>query len=163
MKTLFAALALSFLATVSAKAADMTFPSDDPVATISVPDEWKPEETETGMQAFSPDNAISIYFDVADAKTSDKVIDDAIAFLQKNGVKITDAKPTQTDGKANGIDITAYDFDGTDADGPVSVGLAVLSPKPGKLLVVTYWGSKGDEDSHAGEVNGIIQSIKPAG
>lgn len=163
MKTWLLALAFSALATVSARAADLTFPSDDPVATISVPDSWKPEETETGMQAMSPDDAISIYIDVADATTSDKVIDDAVAFLEKNGVTIADTKPTETNGKANGIDMTAYDFEGTDADGPVSIGLAVLSPKPGKLLVVTYWGTKGDEDAHSAEVRDMIQSIKPAG
>ncbi|MBP0685903.1 hypothetical protein J8J21_22925, partial [Mycobacterium tuberculosis] len=72
-------------------AATLTFPSEAPVASITIPNSWGPKETEGGIDATSDDSAIYLSVDVADAKTSDKVISDAIDFLTENGVKIDDS------------------------------------------------------------------------
>jgi hypothetical protein len=162
MKTmLYAALMSALFSTVS-YAATLDFPSDAPIASIAIPDDWGPTETETGIEATSADSAIYISIDVADAKTSDKVIDDAVAFLEKNGVKIDAATQKTSDEKINGMDMSNFDWTGTDNDGAVNIGLSVLSPKPGKLLVITYWGSKGTQEKHGPELMSIIQSLKPA-
>ncbi len=60
------------------------------------------------------------------------------------------------------MDMTNFDWTGTDSDGDVDVSLSLLSPKPGKLLVVTYWGSKDTEQKHAHELQAIANSMKPA-
>ena len=86
-KTIAAAVIAAFLPAVS-YAATLNFPSEAPIASITIPDTWGPKETETGIDATSDDEAIYISIDVADSETSDKVVEDAIAFLEKNGVKI---------------------------------------------------------------------------
>jgi hypothetical protein len=166
VKKIFAVtFALSLLSPFSSFAASTTmlFPSDAPVASISIPDNWEPEETDTGIQATSEDSAIYLSIDVADEKTSDKVIDDAVAFLEGNGVKIDASTQKQSEDKFNGMSMANFDWSGTDKDGPVSVGLSVVSPKPGKLLVITYWGTKGEQEKHGPELLAIINSLHPAG
>jgi hypothetical protein len=161
MKTLLAAALLAISFSTVSHATTLNFPSDEPIATIAIPDSWKPKETETGIDATSDDDAIYISVDIADAKTSDKVIDDAVAFLEKNGVKIDGSTQKQSDEKLNGMDMSNFDWTGTDNDGDVNIGLSIVSPKEGKLLVITYWGSKGTQEKHAAELTSIITSLKP--
>jgi hypothetical protein len=163
MKPVFAVAVISLMLSSVAHAETLTFPSETPIAQITIPDSWSPAETESGVEATSDDSAIYLSVDVADEKTRDKVIEDAIAFLQQNGVKIDGASQKQSDEKINGMDMTNFDWTGTDADGPVDVSLSLLSPKPGKLLLITYWGSKATQEKHARELLEIAHSIKPAG
>lgn len=161
MKTLIAAAVTTLLLATASHAETLKFPSDKPIATITIPDAWGPTETESGIEATSPDAAVYISIDIADAKTSDKVIDDAIEFLQKNGVKIDGSTQKQKDQKVNGMDMTNFNWSGTDAEGPVDVSLGLIAPTADKLLVITYWGSKGKQEAHGDELAGIITSLKP--
>jgi hypothetical protein len=162
MKSLVAAALLILSSSAMSEAATLKFPSEAPIASITIPDSWGPKETETGVDATSDDSAIYISVDIADAKTSDKVIDDAVTFLQKNGVKIDGSTQKQSDEKINGMDMTNFDWTGTDSDGDVDVSLSLLSPRADKLLVITYWGSKDTEKKHANELQAIANSLKPA-
>jgi len=140
-----------------------TFPSEAPVASVTIPDSWKPKETESGIDANSPDAAIYFALDVATGDNVEKVIGDAVDFLDKNGVKI-DASTRKDDdsNEINGMKLSILNWQGTDADGAVNINLGVLSPAPNKILVLTYWGSKEDQAKHEKEVLGIIGSIQPA-
>jgi hypothetical protein len=162
MKILLAGVVLAALLPGIGQAKTLEFPSDAPIAEIAIPDAWNPEETDTGIQATSEDSAIYLSIDIADEKTTDKVIDDAIAFLEKNGVKIDGSTQKKSDEQINGMDMTNFDWTGKDDDGAVNVGLSLLSPKAGKLLVITYWGSQGTQEAHASELQGIISSLKAA-
>jgi len=158
-KLLLATLIAAFLPAAS-YAATLKFPSDEPVASITIPDSWGPKETETGVDATSDDSAIYLSIDVADAKTTDKVIDDAIAFLKKNGVKIDGSTQKKSEETVNGMSMSNFDWDGTDSDGGVNVGLSLVAPTEDKLLVITYWGSKGTQEKHGPELDSIINSLK---
>src|SRR4051812_4981741 len=158
-KTLFAAAVMLALIPASSFAGTLKFPSDGPIAQITIPDSWGPEETESGIQATSDDSAIYLSVDIANEKTSDKVIDDAIEFLQSNGVKIDEKTQKQSEDTINGMKMTNLDWSGTDKDGPASIGLSFVSPKSGKLLVITYWGTKGEQEKHGKELMAIINSL----
>lgn len=146
-----------------AQAETLTFPSEAPVATITIPDSWGPQETESGVEATSDDAAVYLSADVADAASIEKVTTEAIEFLGKNGVIIDPSTVKETPvEKFNGMDMTTIDWDGKDADGPVSVGLAFFQTSEDKALVVTYWGTKADEDKHSDDLAAILMSIKPA-
>lgn len=164
MKKMLAAAALATMLIPCASFAEtLKFPSEKPIAQITIPDSWGPEETETGIQATSDDSAIYLSIDIADEKTSDKVISDAIDFLQQNGVSIDEKSQKESDDTVNGMKMSNLDWSGKDKDGPVNIGLSFLSPKPGKLLVVTYWGTKGEQEKHGPELLAIIQSLKASG
>jgi len=163
MKKLLLAAAFATMLLPSASfAATLLFPDSDPVAQITIPDSWEPEDTDYGIQANSDDDAIYIAIDVADDKTTEKVITDAFTFLQNNGVTVDTATQKQSEDALNGMKMVNFDWSGKDKDGDVSIGISLVAAKPGKLLVITYWGTKGEQEKHAQELMGIITSLKPA-
>lgn len=157
-----AAFAATALVGLAAEAATLNFPSDDPVAAITIPDDWGPKETESGIDATSADEAVYLAIDVADAENVEEVVTDAITYLSGAGVTVDTATQKEGTAEFNGLKASTIEWEGTDKDGPVTIGLAFTSPKEGKLLVLTYWGSKGDQDAHGAEIAAILGSIKPA-
>ncbi|MBB3571930.1 hypothetical protein FHX05_006081, partial [Rhizobium sp. BK491] len=96
MKKIFA-LALFVLASpFGAQAATLTFPGDKPVASITIPDSWKPEETDGGVQGTSDDSAVYLSVEVANGKSMEKVVTGAIDFLAKNKVTIDPSTQKET-------------------------------------------------------------------
>lgn len=163
MKKLFAAAAMAaFMFPAVSFAKTLSFPSDKPVASITIPDSWGPEETDTGIQATSDDEAIYISVDVANAEDAGKAVDEAIKFLDKNGVKVDEASQKQSENAINGMKMTNFEWSGKDNDGDVSIALTVLSPSPDKILLVTYWGTKSEQEKHTQTLIEIISSLKPA-
>lgn len=148
---------------LQAHAATLLFPSEAPIASITIPDAWEPKETDAGVDATSEDGAVYFSADIANLESIEKVTSDAVDFLQENGVTIDgkSAKETPVE-EINGLKMTTIDWDGKDKDGPVSIGLAFIQLSDTKALVATYWGSKTDEDKHSDDVVKILASIKPA-
>ena len=145
-----------------AQAETLTFPSDAPVASATFPDTWKAAENDTGIEAFSPDDAVTFYIDVSDTASSEKVMQDGINFLKENGVTIDPDSVKESSGSINGMELQTLDWDGKDAGGDASIGMAFLQPSPEKMLIITYWGTKGEEDKYTADLGAIMQSIKPA-
>ncbi|MCJ9753070.1 histidine kinase [Neorhizobium sp. BETTINA12A] len=163
MKKILAAAALATMLLPSASfAATVLFPSAAPVAQITIPDAWNPEETDSGIQASSDDGAIYLSIDVASAETTDKVIEDVFSFLGENGVTVDPATQKQSEDTFNGMKMINLDWSGKDKDGAVSIGVSLVAPKPDKLLVITYWGTKGEQEKHGPELVALISSLKPA-
>lgn len=164
-KTLVIALLASVLPLMAqtALAETMKFPSDAPVAVITIPDSWSPQETDSGIEAESEDSAVYLSVDVADMDAIEKVTTDAVVYLQKNGVVIDEKTQKETPvTDMNGMKLSTIEWDAQDNDGPVSVGLVFIATSPSKALVMTYWGSKGDEDKHGNALAEILASVKPA-
>jgi hypothetical protein len=163
MKTLLAAIALAAIfAPASSFAETLKFPSEAPIAEITIPDSWSPEETDSGIQATSDDEAIYLAIDIANEKTSDKVIDDAFQFLKDNGVNVNGSTQKRSEDTVNGLAMLNFDWNGTDKDGPVNIGLSMVPVRADRMLVITYWGEKGKQETHADELLAIINSLKAA-
>ena len=160
-KLITAALFAAFLPAAS-YAATMEFPSDEPVASITIPDSWGPKETDSGIEANAGDDAIYLSIDVSDEDGTQYVIDGCFYFLKKSGVTVDLATQKESNGELNGMKATSLDWDGKDNDGDVSISLTFVSPKPGKILVITYWGTKGMQEQHGPELQAMITSLKAA-
>jgi hypothetical protein len=162
MKKLLVASVFAIAMPFAASAAELTFPSDAPVASITIPDSWGPKETETGVDATSEDGAVYFSIDVADAASSDKTTEIAIDFLTKNGVKI-DPQSLKESGETdvNGLKISSLDYEGTDESGPVDVSIGFAAAGD-KVLIFTYWGSKDTQAEHQQELGEMLASLKPA-
>jgi hypothetical protein len=161
-KILAAAVLATTLLSSPSFAATLLFPSAAPVAQITIPDAWNPEETDSGIQANSDDDAIYLSIDVATSETTDKVIEDVFSFLDENGVTVDPATQKQSEDTFNGMKMINLDWSGKDKDGAVSIGVSLVAPKPDKLLVITYWGTKGEQEKHGPELVALINSLKPA-
>lgn len=160
-KALLAALVLA-LAPVASQAATLNFPSDAPVAAITIPDDWKPEETESGIQAQSPDDAIYLSIDVAGSDNVEQVIADTFKYLEEQKVTVDPATQKETDATVNGMPVKNFEWSGKDETGDASIAVALVQPSPDHMLVLTYWGTPGEQDKHGEAIVGILSSLKPA-
>lgn len=163
MKKFLATTAILLITASASLAGSFTFPSDEPAATVDIPDSWKPSETDYGVEATSPDEGTYISFDVAGAEDMEQVISDVFAFLEENGVTPDPASQTESKGEQNGMAYQTLSWKGTDKEGPVTIGVGVVTLSPEKIAIVTYWASAETEEANNAEVNKILESIKPAG
>lgn len=157
----YATLAL-LLTTGSVHAGEIRFPSDGPVASLTFPDGWGEKETDTGIDATSPDESIYLAIDVSNPKNTNDTVADTVAWLKGLGVTVDPDSAKESKGTLNGMEAVNVDWDGTDKDGPVSISLAAIAVNPEKVLVVTYWGTKGEQEKNAEAMNSIVNSLKPA-
>ncbi len=96
MNKFLAATAILLITATSSFAGSFTFPADEPAATVEIPDDWQPTETDYGVEGNSPDAGTYISFDVAGAEDMDQVMTDVFAFLEENGVKPDPASQHET-------------------------------------------------------------------
>ena len=162
MNKLLAATAILLITASSSLAGSISFPSDEPVASVEIPDDWQPTETDYGIEANSPDAGTYISFDLAGAEDMDQVMSDVFAFLEENGVVPDPASQTESKGEQNGMPYETISWKGTDKDGPVTIGVGVVTLSAEKIAIVTYWASAETEEKNIPEVNKILESIKPA-
>ena len=160
MKKLLAAAVLAALLPGASLAATLQFPSDEPVASITIPDDWSPKETDGGIEANAADDAIYLAIDVTDEAGTEDVVKECIEYLKGAGVTVDTSTQKESSGTLNGMQATSLDWSGKDNDGDVSIALTFVSPKPGKILVITYWGTKGMQEQHGPTLDAMISSLQ---
>lgn len=161
MKTLslFAVLSVSF-GLRAGVAKEFRLPDGKPVAAITLPETWKPEVIEKGVQGQTADN--SVYLCV-ETTTSEKematIIDDTFAMLKQHKVELDRTVKRENKFLINGLPADELLYDGKDEDGPTTVSMTFVNV--GKTaLVLTYWASVDGTKKHQPEVEKVLASIK---
>src|SRR3982751_3704326 len=154
--------ALSCLLITSAFAKTMKVPNDEfAVASISLPNDWEPEEINNGVAGESPDKAVYLAaVAVGTEKGMNAELDDTFEFLKEHNVELDKDSKKENKFKLNGSEVDELIFHGKDEDGPCSVSISFV-PLKDKLVVLTYWVTSEKEKEHQGEVGKIVQSLKP--
>ncbi|KQW31261.1 histidine kinase [Rhizobium sp. Root274] len=162
MNKFLATAAILLLTAGTSLAGAFNFPSDDPVATVDIPESWKPSETDYGYEATSPDGGTYISFDAAGAEDTEEVIKGVFTFLEENGVTADPASQTESKGDQNGMPYQTLSWKGTDKDGPVTIGVGIVGISEDSLAIVTYWASTETEEKNNPDVNKMLESIRAA-
>ena len=154
-------LILTACLSLSAFAKDLKIPNEDfAIATISIPNSWKPDAIDKGYEAQSPDNAIYLsVVAVGSEKGMNAEIEDTFKFLEEHKVKIKESSKKEQKFTINGFEAQELVFDGKDEDGPATISIAFV-PVGKKVLIFTYWASKEDEEKHTKEISKILGSLK---
>lgn len=153
---------LSLLAAGSAFAKTLKLSGDEsPIASITFPDDWAPEEVTNGVAGQSPDAAVYL---AAVAVGSDKgmnaELEDTFAFLKEHKVELDQSTKKENKFKLNDVEVEELIFHGKDEDGLTSVSISFILIKD-KIVVLTYWVTTEKEKKHQAEVAKILASIKP--
>ena len=161
IKSVSALFAIVLLGTISAQAKTLKVPSDEfPVASVSIPDSWEPEEINNGVAGTSEDGAVYLaVVAVGNEKGMNAEIDDTFAMLKEHNVELDQDSKKENKFKVNGFDAEEMLFQGKDEDGPAAVSITFVTIKD-KIIVMTYWVSTEDEKKHQEEVGKIVKSLK---
>ena len=162
-KILLYTLLACTLVAASAPAGTFKVPNEDfAIASVTIPDKWKPKEIDKGVEANSPDGEVYIAVDaVGSDKGIDEEIDDTFKMLKDNKVAVDASTKKENKFKIAGVDATELQFAGKMEDEAQTISI-VFVPINKKLVVVTYWSSvAGDKDKADSEaVVGILKSLK---
>jgi hypothetical protein len=163
MKTLLTLIAIAFLGVLAVDAKTYKLPNDDfAIASIDMPDSWKPTVVENGIYGQSSDDAVYIsVVAVGSEKGMNAEIDDTIEMLKSHNVTLDDSTKKENKFKAGSFDATEILFQGKDEDGPAAVSMCFV-PVKDKMIVITYWVTTAKEKEHQQEVGAIVNSLKPA-
>ena len=161
--TLIAATLVLTLFPALAPAATIKLPEEKPATTLTVPDDWEPEESDEGILAESPDNVATVYFEVVGTeKEMDGVIEESLKWLtEDHKVTVNAATKATKDFEEDGRKWSRISWDADSKEwGPAVVGFLFTEVGGGKVLTITYWISKKDSEKNLETLGKIFTSVK---
>jgi hypothetical protein len=142
----------------------ISLPDSAGVMTAYLPDSWKPSDTESGVEAQSPDS--DVYVSVEYARNAKK---DLAAVMSANGEWmrkskiVPDSRETHDQElTVNGMPVHEITYDCHDANGATNVTFSIYELPKGALAIVTVWGNRKERAAHDDQVQRILASVKPA-
>ena len=162
IKSILALLVVSSLIATPTFAKTLKLPNDEfPIASITFPDDWEPEEVTNGVAGQSPDTAVYLAaVAVGSEKGMKAELDDTFEFLKEHNVKLDKATKKENKFKLHDVEVEELIYHGEDEDGPTSVSISFV-PVKDKIVVLTYWVTTEKETKHQEEVGKILRSLKP--
>lgn len=162
IKSLLTLLTIAVLGAISADAKTFKLPNDDfAIASIDMPDSWKPKEVENGVWGQSADTAVYLsVVAVGSEKGMSGEIDDTFEMLKTHNVTLDESTKKENKFKIGALEATELLFQGKDEDGPAAISI-VFVPIKDKLVIMTYWVTTAKEKEHLKEVGTIVNSLKP--
>lgn len=155
---LFAFLCL--LAPVSAKT--YPIPSENPVATISIPNSWEPNEYDKGVEGTSKDGQFYFAVEAVDSKDVGEATKEAMNWFKKQGVKLDNDSRSANETTLNDLPVLSMTFKGRDKDGPTEVTLILVKVlKPNSFLMIYAWGSEKAALANVKDIDKILASLTP--
>ena len=161
IKPLAIALAFTMWFAVSLDAKTVRLPdADEPVASITFPDDWKVEDISGGVAADSPDEHVYISAVVVKDETDiNAEIDDVFKMLKEHNVELDESSKKENKFKIGSLAAEELLFQGKDEDGPCGVSITFV-PVKNNLVILTYWVTTAEEEKHQATVGKIVRSLK---
>ena len=136
-------------------------PTDDPIATIQIPNKWQSKEVGEGVEANSPDGALHFLVLPVEANKIAESMGEAMRYLRnRDAITVKSESLKQEKGNLRGMETRNVSWQGKDMKGDVKIRFTIVSIAEKQPLLVAYWGSPEAEKKHEAELNKILQSIK---
>jgi len=146
---------------VSAAARTFPIPSDQPVATVDIPDSWRPALTPNGVEGSANDGAVRLAVEFVAASDLDAASAAAMKKLAGRGVVVAPETKRLATRRFNGLDALKIDFSGTDPNGESSITLIlVAAPRKPGFVSICYWGDDETQVSVSDDLLSIIDSVE---
>mgnify|MGYP003342014733 CR=1 FL=1 len=156
--TLLAAMLL--LAPAFATAKTWTIPDPNPVAVVTIPDDWDTTKLKYGVETTSEDEDIYLAIEGTDGSSIEKDMEHSIEWLVSKGVKIDAKSLKQEPFKLNDMDGIINRWDAKDDDGATQVFLIIVQTSDKKGLMITAWGTEEAQKENKDELTAIMKSIR---
>jgi hypothetical protein len=162
MKKLSLALLLALALLTPSYGKTFKLPTEESIASITIPDDWKSKEIDDGVESQSADGEVYFYVEATDAKGLEKCIEEAVKYLQGQGVTVDEKSMKQSEGKLNGMNVIELDWKGKDKEGDAEISLSVVEVTKDKALLLVYWASPEGTKKHIKTLGEIASSVKAA-
>lgn len=134
-----------------------------PIAQVTIPDGWSPEETDDGVEANSPDGEIYLSIEVKAAGDLEKAFIEAFKWVESKGVKIDGKSQVTAEGNINEFPVFRIVYEGKDEDGDDNViAVTALKVNENTAMLMTAWGYPGSEAKNDAALKRILGSLKTA-
>ncbi|GLS21117.1 hypothetical protein GCM10007874_41340 [Labrys miyagiensis] len=161
MKRIILACAIAAIMSTPAFAKSFAIPSENPVATVVLPDDWNADEIDTGVEVTSKDDEVYMAFETVKASSAEEALNEGLDYLKAKGVKLDESSMKQQEMTINGMKGLAVNFTGKDKDGDAEISLILLGASKDRLVMLTYWSSPEGAKANDDALNKIADSIKP--
>ncbi len=158
LKKFLVAGAMLALAITSTLAKNLAVPEKSPIATIVIPDSWKPEQIEYGYSAKSPDDDVFFSVEYANAARIDKMFALNDAWMKDNKIKVK-GKATEKEFEINGLPAKIFTYQATDENGDTKIDFVTI-PAGKQLILITIWASEEEREANKDDIIAIQKSLK---
>jgi hypothetical protein len=146
-----------------AAAAARTFPipGERPIASVEIPDSWRPALAPDGVEGSASNGAVHLAVAFVAASDLDAATARAMERLGERGVVPAPETKRSAARRFNGLDALKVDFSGTDSNGEseITVILVAVPRKPG-FVAICYWGDDEAQESVGNDLQSIADSIQ---
>jgi hypothetical protein len=132
----------------------------DPVAVVTIPDDWASSKIARGIQIKTPDEEIYVWFELVPPGEIDALQKEHNAYFDKEGVTITGASETMKQ-EINGRAWSFTELKAKTSDGDSIIRYVAINPNvaSGKIIMMTYWASLEGDKEHDAAMSQMIKSI----
>ncbi|RYE32383.1 MAG: hypothetical protein EOP23_12470 [Hyphomicrobiales bacterium] len=145
-------------AVVSAKT--FSVPDPNPIAVVTLPNDWDTLEIDGGLESTSKDQAVYIAVEVTELKDASKTIAETVAWMKKKKIVVDEKSMEQSAVVINGLDGYGVKWNANDEDGPTRVALTLLQVTDTKGLVLTFWASPAAQEKYGKDLASIRDSLR---
>ena len=143
-------------------AATFAVPTDNPAATIDIPDTWKPHSADGGVEGASTDGKVYVFAQGIRGKDGGAAAEAGAKWFEKQGVKLDEKTLASKDVEINGVKGFNMTILGVDKIGPTQVSMTFFATKdPEEFVMVSIWGDEVIADNNLADVGAIVSSIRP--
>ena len=159
-----AALAVWAHFTIAGAAArTFSIPPDRPVATIDVPDDWRPMSIRDGVEGSAMSEAVRIAAEFISAPDLDAASATARAKLRQSGVVVAAETGRAARRLYNGLDALKIEYSGTDPNGESDITIILVAmPAKAGFVAVCYWGEDEAQEFVSNDLQSIADSVELA-
>ena len=137
-----------------------SIPSENPVATVNIPNSWEPNEYDGGVEGTSKDGDFYFAFEAVTKSNVAEATRESMIWFVKQGVMLDPNSQTTNESTLNGSPVYVVSYTGKDKDGPTKVTMVIVSTnKKDRFLVIYGWGSEKADQANRKEIDKIIGSI----
>jgi hypothetical protein len=159
IKRLILTLTLACLSASPSFAKNLAVPAKDPVATLVIPDSWKPEAIDFGYSAKSPDGDIFFAVEYAAGSRVAKMLANNDEWLKENKIR-PKGEATEREFDFGGLKAKLINYKATDPNGDTEVDFVIIPAGPGRVIMMTLWGSKEEQAKNKADLDIIQNSFK---
>ena len=158
MRIIATGLLIGLIGVTGAAAKNLAVPEQDPIITMTFPDNWKSKEIEHGYEAKSAGD--EVYFSVKSAPMSEKdqLTSDNVKWMQSNEIEPISKQTSVLD--IDGIKCGFVQIAAKDPNGPTQVDFVACPIHGDRLILMTVWGSQEDRAKVKAELDAIESSVK---